>query len=99
MDELTEEGWPLDELRREIQKGIDDLDAGRASPGDEVFARLRSRQLAKHHRLGPGKPDPEALDELRRQLDVGIDEIERGDGIPGPEAVEQAREEFRKLTQ
>lgn len=43
----SEDGdWTLDELRRAIQKGLDDLDAGRGSPGEEVFARLRSRRLA-----------------------------------------------------
>jgi hypothetical protein len=31
-------------LRQEIQKGIDDLDNGRHSPKDEVFARLRARR-------------------------------------------------------
>lgn len=34
----------LDALRCEIQKGIDLLDAGRRSPKDEVFARLRARR-------------------------------------------------------
>jgi antitoxin ParD1/3/4 len=34
----------VEALRREIQKGIDDLDNGRHSPIDEVFARLRSRR-------------------------------------------------------
>jgi predicted transcriptional regulator len=33
-----------EELRREIQKGIDDLDNGGHSPADEVFARLRARR-------------------------------------------------------
>jgi predicted transcriptional regulator len=31
-------------LRREIQKGIDDLDNGRHSTIDEAFARLRARR-------------------------------------------------------
>ena len=30
-------------LRQEIQKGLDDLDAGRVQDGAEVFARLRKR--------------------------------------------------------
>jgi antitoxin ParD1/3/4 len=34
----------LEALRGEIQKGIDSLDAGRRSPKDEVFARLRARR-------------------------------------------------------
>jgi antitoxin ParD1/3/4 len=34
----------LEALRGEIQKGIDDLDNGRRSPKDEVFARLRARR-------------------------------------------------------
>jgi antitoxin ParD1/3/4 len=34
----------LESLRGEIQIGIDDLDNGRHSPLDEVFARLKSRR-------------------------------------------------------
>lgn len=34
----------VEALRGEIQKGIDDLDNGRHSPIDEVFARLRARR-------------------------------------------------------
>jgi antitoxin ParD1/3/4 len=34
----------LEALRRDIQQGIDSLDAGRGSPGDEVFARLYAKQ-------------------------------------------------------
>lgn len=34
----------LEALRREIQKGIDDLENGRHSPKDEVFARLRANR-------------------------------------------------------
>jgi antitoxin ParD1/3/4 len=34
----------LEALRGEIQKGIDDLDNGRHSPIDEVFARLMARR-------------------------------------------------------
>ena len=36
--------WTIEELRRAIQKGLDDLDAGRASSGEEVFARLWERR-------------------------------------------------------
>jgi antitoxin ParD1/3/4 len=39
-----EEQAKLDALRREIQIGIDDLDNGRHSPKEEVFARLRARR-------------------------------------------------------
>ena len=39
-----EEQAKLDTLRREIQKGIDDLDNGRRVPLDEAFARLKSRR-------------------------------------------------------
>ena len=31
-------------LRQKIQEGIDDLESGRHSPIDEVFARLRARR-------------------------------------------------------
>ena len=41
---LNENEAKHDALRREIQKGIDDLDNGRHSPIDEVFARLRARR-------------------------------------------------------
>ena len=30
-------------LKRELQVGLDDLAAGRIKPGEEVFARLKSR--------------------------------------------------------
>lgn len=36
LDEMTKE-----DLDREIQKGIDDVEAGRAYPAEEVFAELR----------------------------------------------------------
>lgn len=48
LSRLTEEeeqyAIRLEALRGEIQKGIDDLDNGRHSPIDEVFARLRARR-------------------------------------------------------
>ena len=34
-------GLSLEELRREVQIGLDDLDQGRSLSGDEVLARLR----------------------------------------------------------
>lgn len=37
----------LEALRSEIQKGIDSLNAGRHSPKDEAFARVRSRRARK----------------------------------------------------
>jgi antitoxin ParD1/3/4 len=37
----------LDALRHEVQKGLDDLDAGRVHEGEAVFAELRER--AKRH--------------------------------------------------
>ena len=36
----------LDALRAEIQLGDDDIEHGRHSPKDEVFARLRAERLA-----------------------------------------------------
>jgi antitoxin ParD1/3/4 len=41
---LNEQEAKHDALRREIQKGIEDLENGRHSPIDEVFARLRARR-------------------------------------------------------
>jgi antitoxin ParD1/3/4 len=37
----------LEALRVEVQRGIDSLDAGRHSPKDEVFARLRAVRTRK----------------------------------------------------
>lgn len=34
----------VEALQAKIQQGIDDLDAGRASPIDEAFTRLRARR-------------------------------------------------------
>ena len=42
-DEMRE--VKLQALRREIQKGIDDLEAGRANDGREVMAEFKSRLL------------------------------------------------------
>ena len=39
-----EDAAKLDALRQEIQKGIDDLENGRYSPINEVFARLKSQR-------------------------------------------------------
>jgi antitoxin ParD1/3/4 len=36
----------LAELMGEIQKGIDDIDAGRVFPAEEVFAELRAKYQA-----------------------------------------------------
>ncbi|MBI4923731.1 MAG: type II toxin-antitoxin system ParD family antitoxin [Devosia nanyangense] len=36
----------LAELMGEIQKGIDDIDAGRTFPAEEVFAELRAKYQA-----------------------------------------------------
>lgn len=91
--------WTIEELRRAIQKGIDDLEAGRGSSGEEVFARLWSRRREAHARFSRIHSDNEALGQLRREIDVGIEEIQRGEGVSGPEAVEQSREEFQRLTQ
>ena len=41
---LNENEAKHDALRREIQKGIEDLENGRHSSEDEVFARLRARR-------------------------------------------------------
>jgi len=38
---------PIDELRAEVLKGLEQLKRGQSSPGEEVFARLEER----HHRL------------------------------------------------
>lgn len=37
----------LEWLRREIQKGVDDLEAGRFSDGPTAMARIRERLLIK----------------------------------------------------
>jgi antitoxin ParD1/3/4 len=89
-----EEVYPakLAALRREIQKGIDDLDQGRRSPGDEVFARLRARR----GRPPKDQEDDAKLDALRSAVDVGLAEIERGEAIPGPLAVDRIRAEMRR---
>jgi len=42
-DEMRE--MKLQALRKEIQKGIDDLEAGRARDGGEVMAEFKSRLL------------------------------------------------------
>ena len=42
-DEMRE--VKLQALRREIQKGVDDLEAGRANDGSEVMAEFKSRLL------------------------------------------------------
>lgn len=36
-------GWTDEELRAEIQLGLDDVDAGRYRPTEEVFAEVRQR--------------------------------------------------------
>lgn len=36
----------LVELMREIQKGVDDFEAGRSYPAEEVFAELRAKYQA-----------------------------------------------------
>lgn len=42
----------LDALRKEIQKGIDDLEAGRVSDGGEVMAEFKSRLLSMKEQSG-----------------------------------------------
>jgi antitoxin ParD1/3/4 len=42
-DEMRE--MKLDALRKEIQKGIDDLEAGRYTDGEEVMSEIRERLL------------------------------------------------------
>lgn len=42
----------LEALRTEIQKGIDDLEAGRVRDGGEVMAEFRSRLLTMKDRNG-----------------------------------------------
>ena len=49
-DQLRE--MKLDALRTEIQKGIDDLEAGRARDGGEVMAGFRNRLLAMKKQNG-----------------------------------------------
>ncbi|CAN5177611.1 hypothetical protein BH09SUM1_BH09SUM1_29790 [soil metagenome] len=44
LEEYEQYNERLDDLRAEIQKGVDDKNAGRFSPGEEVFARLRARR-------------------------------------------------------
>ena len=38
-----EQQQKLETLRRDIQRGIDELDRGEGIPGEQVFARLRGR--------------------------------------------------------
>ena len=45
--EEAEHEAKLEALRGEIQKGIDSLNAGRHSPKDEAFARVRARRTRK----------------------------------------------------
>ncbi|MBC7899537.1 MAG: type II toxin-antitoxin system ParD family antitoxin [Saprospiraceae bacterium] len=37
----------LDNLRKEVQKGVDDLEAGRFRDGSEVMAEMKERLLLK----------------------------------------------------
>lgn len=41
-----EQQLKLEALRRDLQKGIDELDRGESIPGEEVFADLRKRHAA-----------------------------------------------------
>lgn len=75
----------LARLRRMIRRGEDDFEAGRSAPMAEVFAELRAER-AEH------------IEALQQALDPAIAEFERGEIIPGPLAVEQAMNEFRRLT-
>lgn len=74
----------LARLRRMIQRGIDDLEAGRSAPSEQVFAELRAERAGRS-------------EALQHALDPAIAEFERGEIIPGPAAVEQAMTEFRRL--
>lgn len=42
----------LEALRKEIQKGIDDLEAGRVRPGGEVMAEFKHRLLTMKEQNG-----------------------------------------------
>jgi predicted transcriptional regulator len=46
IEAAQDEAAKLDALRRDIEEGIADLDAGRVSDGEAVFARLRARFAA-----------------------------------------------------
>jgi antitoxin ParD1/3/4 len=37
----------FEDLKREAQKGLDDIEAGRVAPADDVFVELTERLLAK----------------------------------------------------
>lgn len=97
---LAEEEYErkLEALRREIQIGIDQLDRGEYSSAEEVLARLRARR-GRHEEHEEVDDDETRLVALRNAVDIGIAEIERGELIPGPLAVEQARAEFRRITE
>jgi putative addiction module CopG family antidote len=71
-------------LRRMIQEGIDDLEAGRHAPAEEVFARLRAERAGR-------------IETLQQELDPAIAEFEHGEIILGPLAVQQAMTAFRRL--
>ena len=43
IEPAEDEAEKLSSLRRDLQMGIDDLEAGRASEADAVFARLKER--------------------------------------------------------
>lgn len=43
VEAAEDEAAKLDALRRDIEAGVADLDAGRVSDGEDVFARLRTR--------------------------------------------------------
>lgn len=49
-DEMRE--MKLEALRKEIQKGIDDLEAGRVRDGGEVMAEFKSRLLSMKEQNG-----------------------------------------------
>ena len=49
-DQLRE--MKLEALRKEIQKGIDDLEAGRVRDGGEVMAEFKSRLLGMKEKNG-----------------------------------------------
>jgi len=99
-----------DQLRGEIEIGIQSAENEALIPGDEVIAQLRARVRSGQYRstdavlraalvaLDDADAEDAANDALRRDIDVGLAELDRGEGIPGDVAFAQIRAEVRRMT-
>jgi antitoxin ParD1/3/4 len=97
MDEVEKERKAqLEELRREIQVGIDEADRGELYDVDEVMHELIEKYKPAEPIMNEVEKERKAqLDELRQQIQVGIDDVEEGRVRDAKEAVREIRERYR----